>query len=246
MIALRLTAQLLAGEPARDPVAVAQRLLAIQGQDPRGARLAIRARTTGLSAIDVDRALGEQRTLLITWLNRGTLHLVRSEDYPWLHALTAPGLLTANARRLAQEGLTPATSERGVAVIERSLAEHGPLTRLALPALTSRSAPSPATPSSPRGHRAAHSRTANGNANTNGNGNTDQMHLSARAASQPAHTPLTSRPPRATVPAPGPQSPPQPPACNPAPAPTAYKTSPHAVLKSGTQHGNAPNIRATT
>ena len=128
MIAERLTAQLLAGEPARDPLAVAERLLAIQGQDPRGARLAIRARTTGLTALDVDRALGE-RTLLITWLNRGTLHLVRSEDYHWLHALTAPGLFTTSARRLAQEGLPPEAANRGVRVIERSLAADGPLTR---------------------------------------------------------------------------------------------------------------------
>ncbi len=42
MIAERLTAQLLAGPPARDPLDVAERLLAIQGQDARGARLAIR------------------------------------------------------------------------------------------------------------------------------------------------------------------------------------------------------------
>ena len=131
MIAERLTAQLLTGEPARDPAAVAERLLAIQGQDPRGARLAIRARTTGLSAADVDRALGE-RELLITWLNRGTLHLVRSEDYHWLQALTAPTLFNANARRLAQEGLPPAAAARGVEVIERSLAADGPLTRLQL------------------------------------------------------------------------------------------------------------------
>jgi DNA glycosylase AlkZ-like len=48
-----------------------------QGQDPRGARLAVRARTAGLSATDVDRALTEERSLLITWLNRGTLHLAR-------------------------------------------------------------------------------------------------------------------------------------------------------------------------
>jgi hypothetical protein len=75
MIAERLTAQLLAGLPARDPVAVARRLLAVQGQDARGARLAIRARTTGLSTTDVDRALSKDRSLLITWLNRGTLHL---------------------------------------------------------------------------------------------------------------------------------------------------------------------------
>ena len=81
-VARRLTAQLLAGPPARDPVAVAERLLAVQAQDPRGARLAVRARSTGLSAGDVDRAMSEDHSLLITWLNRGTLHLVRREDYP--------------------------------------------------------------------------------------------------------------------------------------------------------------------
>ncbi len=127
--AARLTAQLLAGPPARDPLAVAERLLAIQGQDPRGARLAVRARSTGLSAADVDRALTQDRSLLITWVNRGTLHLLRSEDYRWLHALTTPPLFTGSARRLAQEGVEPAAVERGVAVIERSLADDGPLTR---------------------------------------------------------------------------------------------------------------------
>jgi hypothetical protein len=132
MIAERLTAQLLAGAPARDPVDVVRRLLAVQGQDARGARLAIRARTTGLGATAVDRALSDDRSLLITWLNRGTLHLVGSEDYPWLHALTTPPLLTGNARRLAQEGVTRSAAERGVAVIERSLAAEGPLTRIQL------------------------------------------------------------------------------------------------------------------
>ena len=132
MIAERLTAQLLSGPPARDPVAVAERLLAVQGQDPRGARLAIRSRTAGLSAANVDRALTEDRSLLITWLNRGTLHLVRSEDYPWLLALTTPPLRNGNARRLAQEGVTPNAAERGVSTIARSLAEEGPLTRAQL------------------------------------------------------------------------------------------------------------------
>jgi hypothetical protein len=128
VIAERLTSQLLSGPPARDPVAVAERLLAIQGQDPRGARLAVRARTKGLTAADVDRGLTVDRSLLITWLNRGTLHLVRSEDYPWLHALTTPPLLAGNARRLAQLGVTQGAADRGVALIERSLAEEGPLT----------------------------------------------------------------------------------------------------------------------
>ena len=132
VIAQRLSAQLLAGPPARDPTAVARRLLAIQGQDPRGARLAIRARTKGLTVADVDRALTDERSLLITWLNRGTLHLVASEDYHWLHALTTPPLHTANARRLAQEGVTPAEADRGVIVIERALGDEGPLTRAQL------------------------------------------------------------------------------------------------------------------
>ena len=126
-IAERLTAQGLAGPPLKRPEDVAERLLAIQGQDPRGARLAIRARTSGLAAADVDRALSEDRSLLITWLNRGTLHLVRSEDYPLLQALTTPRLLTGNSRRLRQEGVSEAAAERALETIERALAEEGPL-----------------------------------------------------------------------------------------------------------------------
>lgn len=129
MIAERLGAQLLSGAPARDPVAVVKRLLAVQAQDPRGARLAIRARSTGLSAADVERAMTEDRSLLITWLNRGTLHLVTAEDYPWVHALTTPPLQTGTTRRLAQEGVSQNDSERAVTVIVRSLADDGPLTR---------------------------------------------------------------------------------------------------------------------
>jgi hypothetical protein len=129
LISERLTAQLLAGPPARDPETVVHRLLAVQGQDARGVRLAIRARTAGLTAGDVDRALTSDRSLLITWLNRCTLHLVRSEDYPWLHALTAPLHVTANARRLHQEGVSPDDGERGVDVISRALAADGPLSR---------------------------------------------------------------------------------------------------------------------
>jgi hypothetical protein len=128
VIAERLGAQLLAGPPARDPVAVVERLLAVQAQDPRGARLAIRARSTGLSAADVEKAMTEDRSLLITWLNRGTLHLVTADDYPWVHALTTPPLLTGTTRRLVQEGVSQDGAERAVAVIVRSLAGDGPLT----------------------------------------------------------------------------------------------------------------------
>ena len=123
MLAERLTSQLLAGTPATSGVGVAERLLAIQAQDPRGARLAVRARSTGLMARTSNAAMTDERSLLITWLNRGTLHLVRSEDYPWLHALTTPPLLTGNARRLLAGGRRAGAAERAVEIIERALAE---------------------------------------------------------------------------------------------------------------------------
>jgi Winged helix DNA-binding domain len=132
ILAERLRAQALSGPPLVDPVAVAERLLAVQGQDPRGFRLAVRARTEGLTAADVERAMGEDRSLVVTWLNRGTLHLVRSEDYTWLQALTTPPLLTSSTRRLRQEGVGEAAAERAVATIERALDDEGPLTRAQL------------------------------------------------------------------------------------------------------------------
>jgi hypothetical protein len=127
--AARLTAQGLATRPARDPADVAERLLAIQGQDPRGARLAVRARSEGFVASDVDRALDERR-LIITWVNRGTLHLIRSEDYPLLQVLTTPPLWTSCRTRLRQTGVGDA-ADRGVETVRRALAD-GPRTRAEL------------------------------------------------------------------------------------------------------------------
>jgi hypothetical protein len=125
---LRLAAQLIADPQRRSPHDVVTHLLAVQAQDLRGARLAIRVRSLGLAASDVDHALTEERSLLVTWLNRGTLHLVAAEDYWWLQALTTPQIVPANARRLGQEGVSATAAERGVQVIVRALA-GGPLTR---------------------------------------------------------------------------------------------------------------------
>jgi Winged helix DNA-binding domain len=113
-------------------VAVAERVLAVQGQDPMGFRLAVRARTKGVTAADVDRALTEERSLVVTWLNRGTLHLVRSEDHALIQAVTTPPLRTRSERRLVEEGLPPDKAERGVAVIVKAIGSEGPLTSDAL------------------------------------------------------------------------------------------------------------------
>jgi hypothetical protein len=107
---------------------VVERLLALQAQDARAFRLAVRARSHGTCASDVDAALTDRRTLVVSWLLRGTLHLVRSTDYWWLHALTAPRMVAANARRLAQLGVDELITSRGVDAVREAVAT-GPKTR---------------------------------------------------------------------------------------------------------------------
>lgn len=130
--ASRLAAQLLSGDPAGDVVAATRHLLAVQGQDPRAARLALRVRTSGAHASDVDRALSDERSLVITWVNRGTLHLIASEDEPLLHALTTPQLSNESDRRLRVEGVSDAGARRGIDALVKALGAEGPLTRAAI------------------------------------------------------------------------------------------------------------------
>jgi hypothetical protein len=123
--AARLTSQLLDGGATRTPAAIVRRLLAVQAQDPVAARLALRARGVRRAA-DVERAL-EQRELVAAWLCRGTLHLVEPEDHGWLLALTAR--FAGSRRRLGQLGVSEDDAERAVGIVERALADEGPLTR---------------------------------------------------------------------------------------------------------------------
>lgn len=127
--ARRAAAQLLCGPGGSTPARIVERLLAVQAQDLRAARLALRARGSGLSAADADRALTVERSLAVGWLCRGTLHLVRREDYPWLLGLTAPLQAARSRRRLGQEGVSAADADRAVAVIEAALDADGPLGR---------------------------------------------------------------------------------------------------------------------
>jgi hypothetical protein len=125
----RAAAQLLASPHRLEPAAAARHLLAVQAQDLRAARLALRARRAARSAAEVDAALTEDRSLVVTWLLRGTLHLVAREDLAWLHALTAPLSGATSRRRLGQLGVR---SEVAGPAIVAALADEGPLPRAAL------------------------------------------------------------------------------------------------------------------
>ena len=119
----RLAAQHLTGRDGGSAVAVVRRVLAVQAQDPQGFRLAIRSRTSGTTATEAEAAL-DDGSLVVGWLNRGTLHLVAAEDYWWLHRLTTPQLETSNRRRLAQEGVSPAQAECGIEIVRASGHDH--------------------------------------------------------------------------------------------------------------------------
>lgn len=124
----RVRAQLLDAPRPRTPEGIVRHLLAVQAQDLRSARLALRARGDGLLARDVDEALN-RRELVVGWLSRGTLHLVRPDDYAWLLGLTAPSRMATSRRRLGQGGVPPGDADRAVREIERALADEGPLSR---------------------------------------------------------------------------------------------------------------------
>jgi hypothetical protein len=115
----------------KGPGEVVERLLAVQAQDPKGARLAVRARLSETvkapRASRVDEQL-DAGSLVVGWLNRGTLHLVQTDDYQWLHALTSPGQASSNQTRLRQEGVSEAQAEKGVKLIAKTLTD-GPATR---------------------------------------------------------------------------------------------------------------------
>ena len=134
LVRARVAAQMLSGPPARSAEAVVQRILAVQAQDARGARLAVRSRSlgTGLHASDVDAGLSERRSMVVTWLNRGTLQLVGADDYWWLHPLTTPQVLVKNRTRLHQEGVSDRQAARGVEVVVDALRADGAQTRAEL------------------------------------------------------------------------------------------------------------------
>ncbi|HEV7128635.1 MAG TPA: winged helix DNA-binding domain-containing protein [Ktedonobacterales bacterium] len=132
---LRLCAQRLTRrEPdavmgAEQVTRIVQHLCGVQAQYEAAAALAARVRGAGLVAGDIEQARVDQRTLVRTWLMRGTLHLVTSADLGWLLPLLGPVFAAGGRRRRLQLGLDDDTAARGLRLLRDALAAHGPLTR---------------------------------------------------------------------------------------------------------------------
>lgn len=131
---MRAAAQRLTQDTAkgRRPSTALRQIVGLQAQVLGAAALGLRARSTGLPAADVNRAIDDERSIVRSWLMRGTLHLVAAEDLRWLVALLGPVFALAGATRHAQLGLTDDLKVRGVAAIRRVLTGVGPLTRYEL------------------------------------------------------------------------------------------------------------------
>jgi DNA glycosylase AlkZ-like len=130
VLAERVRAQALTGARPTDPSEAVRRVGALQAQDPRALRLAIRARTTGVDALAVRRAFAEPGRLVVTWLMRGTLHAVPAGDLRWLLALLRPARSSGRTRRLAL-GLDDRLLDTALPAAVELLAA-GPLTRTEL------------------------------------------------------------------------------------------------------------------
>jgi hypothetical protein len=108
---------------------VVAHLVGVQAQVLRAAALALGVRADGLTADAVARALSEDRSIVLAWAMRGTLHLLTAEDYRRFVAVLNEPHIGRSIRRLREEGVSSDDAQRGVAMIERLLASDGPMTR---------------------------------------------------------------------------------------------------------------------
>jgi hypothetical protein len=127
---LRGTAQRLHRPPALGhPVDVIRGAGPVQAQEPRAAKLAFRARSRRLTAIDVDRARTEERSLLRAWCMRRTVHLICAEDAGWLLPLFSHTIVRLARKRLADFGLDRRGQDRALKLLHEAVNAEGALTR---------------------------------------------------------------------------------------------------------------------
>lgn len=118
----------LADRPCATPVAAAAITTALQAQDNLAARLGIRARGPAVTDADVQRAIDVDRTIVRTWLMRGTIHLVAADDLRWLVGVIGPSIVGKYRTRWRQLGLTDDVLDNAVAMLPKLL-DDGPLSR---------------------------------------------------------------------------------------------------------------------
>jgi len=125
----RTAAQLLHRPGRRSVVDLVSHLTGVQAQVLPAASLALRGRRSGLTAAAVRHARTRDRSIVLCWAMRGTLHLLAADDHAWLVPLVIRRRIANAHRRLRQEGVTGGQLEKAIRSIERMLGREGPLLR---------------------------------------------------------------------------------------------------------------------
>ena len=103
---LRIHAQGLGADQAADVADAVRNAAAIQAQDRLGWLLGVGTRSVGLTAADVERARNLDRSIVRSWLMRGTLHLVPAEDLRWMLGLLGEAMDSKALKRRADLGIS--------------------------------------------------------------------------------------------------------------------------------------------
>ncbi len=129
--AARILSLGLAGPAVRGPEAVASHLLCMQGQDLRGALESVALRTADRDPAVVSAALADG-SVVRSWTQRGTLHLVAGRDVGWVLDLTGERMLNSMVRRRAQLGIDDAMIARSSELAVALIGERGRVSRAEL------------------------------------------------------------------------------------------------------------------
>lgn len=127
----RLYNQQIARTKFKTPSEIVAWLGALQAQDYAGAKWSVGLRLPGSAEADIEQAIAN-KTIIRTWVMRGTLHFVAAADVRWMLALVAPRLIAGNARRYKELELDARTLARSNAVLAKAVQGGKPLTRSAL------------------------------------------------------------------------------------------------------------------
>jgi hypothetical protein len=129
--AARIIALGLAGPAVGGPADVVRHLVCVQAQALPGALIAVALRTADRDPTAVAAALADG-SLVRSWTQRGTIHLVPAADLGWILELTGERMLKSTSRRRAELGIDDEMFDRARDIVTDPIREQGPVTRAAL------------------------------------------------------------------------------------------------------------------
>lgn len=124
----RLESQHMGSGRIRSPAKLVSWLMAVQAQEYDGAKWSIGLRLRNKTDKYVENAL-KSKKIVRTWANRGTLHIVNSQDLKWLLKLIGPRLIRRSARRYRELELDEKTLKTTGTILQEALSDTNGIQR---------------------------------------------------------------------------------------------------------------------